>query len=131
MTNPASSSSAQAVLITGGAGSVGRQLVDMFVEAGRAVRVFDLPMMDFSELEDRDGIEIIQGDITDASGVRAAVEGVDAVVHSDITPFWPVTTANPLHGLLGWEATHGVCVLAGVVALAVLVVRSRRDLTGA
>ena len=81
MTGPASSSSAQAVLITGGAGSVGRQLVDMFVEAGRPVRVFDLPMMDFSGLEDRDGIEIVRGDITDADGVRAAIEGVDAVLH--------------------------------------------------
>ena len=81
MTGPASSSSAQAVLITGGAGSVGRQLVDMFVEAGRPVRVFDLPMMDFSGLEDRDGIEIVRGDITDADGVRSAVEGVVAILH--------------------------------------------------
>ena len=81
MTGPASSGSAQAVLITGGAGSVGRQLVDMFVEAGRSVRVFDLPMMDFSGLEDRDGIEIARGDITDADGVRSAVEGVDAILH--------------------------------------------------
>ena len=81
MTGPASSSSAQAVLITGGAGSVGRQLVDMFVEAGCSVRVFDLPMMDFSGLEDRDEIEIVRGDITDADGVRSAVEGVDAILH--------------------------------------------------
>ena len=81
MTEPASSSSAQAVLITGGAGSVGRQLVDMFVEAGRSVRVFDLPMMDFTGLEGHDGIEIVKGDITDADGVRNAVEGVDAVLH--------------------------------------------------
>ena len=69
------------VLITGGAGSVGRQLVEMFAEAGRAVRVFDLPMMDFSALEDRDGIEIVRGDITDTDGVRAAVDGADAVLH--------------------------------------------------
>ena len=69
------------VLITGGAGSVGRQLVEMFAEAGRAVRVFDLPMMDFSGLEGRDGIDIVKGDITDADGVRAAVDGADAVLH--------------------------------------------------
>ena len=81
MSGPASASSAQAVLITGGAGSVGRQLVEMFAEAGRAVRVFDLPMMDFTGLEGRDGIEIVRGDITDADGVRAAVEGADAVLH--------------------------------------------------
>ena len=69
------------VLITGGAGSVGRQLVEMFAKAGRAVRVFDLPMMDFSGLEGRDGIDIVKGDITDADGVRAAVDGADAVLH--------------------------------------------------
>ena len=69
------------VLITGGAGSVGRQLVEMFAEAGRAIRIFDLPMMDFSGLEDRDDIEIVRGDITDADGVQKAVEGADAVLH--------------------------------------------------
>ena len=69
------------VLITGGAGSVGRQLVEMFAKAGRAVHVFDLPMMDFSGLEGRDGIDIVKGDITDADGVRAAVDGADAVLH--------------------------------------------------
>ena len=73
MTNP--------VLITGGAGSVGQQLVEMFVEAERAVRVFDLPMMDFTGMEGRDSIEIVKGDITDADGVRTAVDGVDAVLH--------------------------------------------------
>ena len=69
------------VLITGGAGSVGRQLVEMFAESGRAVRIFDLPMMDFSGLEGRDGIEIVRGDITNANGVRSAVEGADSVLH--------------------------------------------------
>ena len=69
------------VLITGGAGSVGCQLVEMFAESGRAVRIFDLPMMDFSGLEGREGIEIVRGDITDADGVRSAVAEADAVLH--------------------------------------------------
>ena len=69
------------VLITGGAGSVGRQLVEMFAESGRAVRIFDLPMMDFSGLEGREGIEIVRGDITAADGVRSAVAEADAVLH--------------------------------------------------
>ena len=73
MTNP--------ILITGGAGSVGRQLVEMFAADGRPVRVFDLPMMDFSGLEGREGVEIVRGDITDADGVLAAVEGASAVLH--------------------------------------------------
>ena len=69
------------VLITGGAGSVGRQLVEMFAESGRTVRIFDLPMMDFSGLEGREGIEIVRGDITAADGVRSAVAEADAVLH--------------------------------------------------
>ena len=69
------------VLITGGAGSVGRQLVEMFTAAGQPVRIFDLPTMDFSGLEGRSGAEIIQGDITDANCVRDAVDGASAVLH--------------------------------------------------
>ena len=52
------------VLVTGGAGSVGRQLIDRLRGAGHPVRVFDLPVMDFSGLEDDPGIEIVKGDIT-------------------------------------------------------------------
>jgi nucleoside-diphosphate-sugar epimerase len=45
------------------------------------VRVFDLPMCDFTGLEGREGIDIVKGDITDASTVEQAVRGVGAVVH--------------------------------------------------
>lgn len=69
------------VLITGGAGSVGRRLVDKLVDGGKDVRIFDLPFMDFSGLEDVRGIEVIKGDITDADTVAAAVSGVSAVIH--------------------------------------------------
>ena len=69
------------VLITGGAGSVGRRLVDRLVDGGRRVRIFDLPFMDFSGLEDVREIEISKGDITNADTVAAAVSGVSAVIH--------------------------------------------------
>jgi nucleoside-diphosphate-sugar epimerase len=69
------------VLITGGAGSVGRRLVERFVTAGAEVRVFDLPVMDFSGLDGRDGVETVKGDITDRAAVEAGVTGVSAVVH--------------------------------------------------
>ena len=70
-----------AVLITGGAGSVGRILVSRLRQDGRPVRIFDLPSMNYAGLEDVEGIELIKGDITDADTVRKAVEGVDAVIH--------------------------------------------------
>ena len=69
------------VLITGGAGSVGRRLADRFTQAGRSVRVLDLPVMDFSGLEGRDGVEAIKGDVTDEEAVARSVAGVAAVVH--------------------------------------------------
>ncbi|HEX2922526.1 MAG TPA: NAD(P)-dependent oxidoreductase [Chloroflexota bacterium] len=69
------------VLITGGAGGVGRELTAALVQKGYTVRAFDLPFVDFSALEDMDGVEIAKGDITDLDTVRAAVEGVDLVHH--------------------------------------------------
>ena len=69
------------VLITGGAGSVGRILVSRLRQDGRSVRVFDLPSMNYAGLEGVDGIEVIKGDITDADTVRRAVDGVEAVIH--------------------------------------------------
>ena len=69
------------VLITGGAGSVGRQLAGMLREDGRSVRIFDLPFMDFSGLEGEEGVEVVKGDITDAAAVSSAVAGVAGVLH--------------------------------------------------
>lgn len=69
------------VLITGGAGSVGRQLAGMLLDQGRTVRIFDLPFMDFEGLEGEEGVEVIKGDITDASIVTEAVLGVGGVLH--------------------------------------------------
>jgi nucleoside-diphosphate-sugar epimerase len=66
------------VLITGGAGSVGRILVSRLRHDERPVRVFDLPGMSYDGL---DGIEIVKGDITDLDTVRRAVDGVEAVIH--------------------------------------------------
>ena len=69
------------VLITGGAGSVGRQLAGMFLAEGRPVRIFDLPFMDFSGLEDEPNVEIVKGDITDKESVSEAVRNVGGILH--------------------------------------------------
>ena len=66
------------VLITGGAGRLGRALTQLVLQSGRQARVFDLPSCDFSGLE---GAEVVAGDIANAAAVDAAVEGTDLVVH--------------------------------------------------
>ncbi len=69
------------ILITGGAGSVGRSLVARCRVDGHTVRIFDLPMCDFTGLEGEPGIEIVKGDITQMANVEQAVQGVSAVMH--------------------------------------------------
>jgi UDP-glucose 4-epimerase len=69
------------VLITGGAGSVGRILVSRLRDERRPVRVFDLPTMNYAGLDGVDGIEVVKGDITDGDTVRRVVDGVEAVIH--------------------------------------------------
>jgi nucleoside-diphosphate-sugar epimerase len=69
------------VLITGGAGSVGRILVSRLRQEDRPVRVFDLPGLNYAGLEGMDGIDIVKGDITDPDTIRQAIEGVEAVIH--------------------------------------------------
>lgn len=69
------------VLITGGAGSIGAELTHRLVKQEYQIRIFDLPFLDFSALEALENVEIVKGDITDAATVRAAVDGVDLVLH--------------------------------------------------
>ena len=69
------------ILITGGAGGVGRELTSALVQRGYTVRAFDLPFVDFSALEGMEGVEIAKGDITDLDTVRGVVQGVDLVHH--------------------------------------------------
>lgn len=75
------------VLVSGGAGSVGRRVARRLQREGHVVRVFDLPDLDYTDLEDTSGledtssIEIIRGDITLTDSVRPALENIDAVIH--------------------------------------------------
>ena len=69
------------VLVTGGAGGMGRELAVCLARTGHWVRVFDLPLCDFGPFEDMACVEILRGDIRDVDEVRRAVSDVDAVIH--------------------------------------------------
>jgi len=69
------------VLVTGGAGSLGRCVAQRLCREGYTVRVFDLPSMDFTGLEEDGDFEILRGDITRSAAVQQSVEGVSAVIH--------------------------------------------------
>lgn len=51
---------------------------------------------------------------------------LDGIMHPDIQPFQPFTTANPLHELISLGGLHGACVVAGLLGLLLLLIRSPR-----
>jgi nucleoside-diphosphate-sugar epimerase len=71
-------------LVTGGAGYLGSVLCERLLRAGHRVRAFDALLhggRSLLGLAGRDGFEFRRGDVRDAEAVRAALAGMDAVVH--------------------------------------------------
>ena len=66
----------QPILVTGGTGTLGRQVVDRLREAGRTVRVLSRHGGDSV-----DGVEVVAGDLATGEGIDAAVEGIGTIVH--------------------------------------------------
>ena len=64
------------ILVTGGTGTLGRQVVPLLLDAGCDVRVLSRRARDAV-----DGIEYVQGDLLKDEGVAAAVEGAATIVH--------------------------------------------------
>lgn len=85
-------------LVTGGAGFIGSHLVDAIVRRGDQARVLD----NFSTGRRENlthvmrEIELIEGDIRDAAAVRAAMEGVDYVLHQAALPSVQRSVQDPL-----------------------------------
>jgi len=68
------------ILLTGGAGSVGRHLVPRLLDANHSLRVLDKVTGDLEKYAGR-GLRLIQGRLENREDVDCAVDGVDAVIH--------------------------------------------------
>lgn len=68
------------VLMTGATGLLGSHLLQGFQQRGEQIRALVLPVENAEKLIAR-GVEVVRGDITDASTLPAAVEGVDIIIH--------------------------------------------------
>lgn len=64
---------ARVSIVTGGASGIGRATVDLLRRRGDRVVVVDLPSDLLSELDGLDDVEVVAGDVTDASVDEAAV----------------------------------------------------------
>ena len=76
----------ETVLVTGGAGFIGRHLVRAMLERGDRVRVLDSLIEQVHPDRDRPAeldpeAELVVGDIRDEDAVQRALAGVDSVVH--------------------------------------------------
>jgi len=69
----------QKILITGGAGFLGINLIRYLDERGYALASLDVEEFDYPE---RNRVELIKGDIRDKALLDRAMEGVDFVVHT-------------------------------------------------
>ncbi|HET6859631.1 MAG TPA: condensation domain-containing protein [Streptomyces sp.] len=71
------------VLVTGGTGGVGAFVLRELAASGRPVLALARP--ESAHLVAGDGIEVVEGDLSDLEGLRAAVADADAVIHAAST----------------------------------------------
>lgn len=86
------------VLVTGGAGFIGSNLIRSLLGSGASVRVLDDlstgKRENIRDLEDR--FEMVLGDVTDRGIVAAAVRGVETVFHLAALPSVERSIADPV-----------------------------------
>ena len=68
------------ILITGGAGFLGINLIRFLLPRGHAITSLDLAELDYPDV--RGQIRVVRGDIRDREAVRRAMDGVRWVVHA-------------------------------------------------
>ncbi len=82
-------------LVTGGAGYIGAHVARRLVESGRDVVVIDDLSTGFRSFVP-DAASFVEGSLLDSDAVRAALEGVDGVVHLAALKYAGVSVAEPL-----------------------------------
>ncbi len=90
--------SIRSVLVTGGGGYVGSQLVPKLIKAGYAVTVYDLFIYGeevLNEIKDSPLLKIVKADIRDSKKFEQSVQGIDSVIHLACISNDPSYELNP------------------------------------
>src|SRR6267142_3416743 len=83
------------VLVTGGAGFIGANLVRLLAAEGHIVTVLDNLTAGRSEYLAGLGLEVVNADILDCEAVQGAITGHEAVVHLAAQTGVPLSLADP------------------------------------
>lgn len=69
------------ILVTGGAGRLGSELIKLITSEGDSAVAFDLPQASWEAIQGISGVEVFHGDVTNSSHISEACADVDAVFH--------------------------------------------------
>ena len=82
-------------LVTGGAGFIGSHISEALLQRGHHVRVVDNFATGYQH-NLRQGVEFVNGDLSDAAVAAGAVDGMDYVVHQAAIPSVPRSVDQPV-----------------------------------
>ena len=102
------------VLITGATGLLGGHLIKELQQRGEDIRALVLPVENADKLE-KQGVEVVRGDITDASTLEPAVKDVELVFHlAGMMGVWRPLADYRLVNVTGSENLYKTAQKAGV-----------------
>lgn len=87
------------IIVTGGAGFIGSNIVKQLVNNGHTVKVIDNLSTGYKENLDNLGVEFLNGDVKDAAFLETALQGADAVYHLAASVGNIKSIENPLFDL--------------------------------
>ncbi|MFE1174079.1 condensation domain-containing protein [Streptomyces sp. NPDC058773] len=87
------------VLVTGATGGVGAFVLRELAARGRPVLALARP--ESAHLVAADGVDVIEGDLTDLDSLRKAVDGADAVIHAACTFTRPEVDVTAMAAMVG------------------------------
>jgi nucleoside-diphosphate-sugar epimerase len=102
------------VLITGATGLLGGHLIQELQQRGEDIRALVLPIENADKLE-KQGVEVVRGDITDVSTLEPAVKDVELVFHlAGMMGVWRPLADYRLVNVTGSENLYKTAQKAGV-----------------